>query len=85
MQYRFRDSDVVSQDWAELISGSDSSACAWIQEWQRRSFVDLLRQYEGEEFVIAVYGYDGAIVGTASFDMTGITLSVDPILKECGW
>ena len=56
VQYRFGDSDVVSQDWAELISGSDSSAGAWIQEWQRRSFVDLLRQYEGEEFVIAVYG-----------------------------
>ena len=85
MQYRFGDSDVVSQDWAELISDSDSSASASMQEWQRRSFVDLLRQYEDHEFVIAVYGHDGAIVGTASFDMTGITLSVDPILTECAW
>lgn len=85
VEYRFGDSTVVAQDWSELIRGSDSSVGAWMQDWQRRSFVDVLRRSEGENFVIAVYGYDGAAVGVASFDMTGIRVSVEPILTECGW
>ncbi|WP_419911904.1 hypothetical protein [Candidatus Poriferisodalis sp.] len=79
---------IVTEEWGELISGSDESAGAFIQSWQRREFVSRLREAAANTettFTISITGYDGAKYGSARFDLTGIELRVEPILQECGW
>ena len=75
----------IEQRWYELISGSESSAGAWMPASLRGRFIERLRANPQGDFTIRVFGYDGAAVGTASFRLTGVERMVDPVLQECGW
>ena len=83
--YSIGDTQGVEQNWRELISGSDSSAGAWMADGYRAGFLRRMRANTTSDFTIRIFGYDGAAVGTAQFDLTGIELRVEPVLEACGW
>ena len=83
--YSIGDEAGIEQNWHELIRGSESSAGAWMASGLRAGLVKRLRANTTADFTIRVYGYDGAPVGTAKFDLTGIELQVEDVLQACGW
>lgn len=83
--YAIGDEAGIEQRWWELIRGTESSAGAWMADSYRGRFVQRLRDNPVADFTIRVFGYDGAAVGTATFNLTGIELQVEPVLEACEW
>ena len=75
---------VKSESWNELISGSNSSAGAWLPSWKRGDFIALVRNRANDEFVIRITGYDGEQF-EARFDLAGFDVYPEMVLTECGW
>ena len=79
--YRFGDDNPVEKFWI-----ANNSERVFLERADRGAFVKSLRSTENGILVVdAVGGPHGDRIGTAWFDLTGITLSVEPIVQECGW
>ena len=79
--YSFGGEQVATEGWQEAISNE----AAFVPRRNLGTFIQKLRNNSTAEFLIRLYQYDGDTYGTASFDLTGIELQVEPAFAECGW
>ena len=77
--YRFDRDPLIEQGWLQ----SPDNDIAIIPLNRRSVFVDGLRR--SETLVFRAWNYNGSVVGTITFNLTGIDADVEPVLQECGW
>ena len=79
--YSFGGEQVATEGWNEAISNE----AAFVPRSNRGPFIQKLRNNSTAVFLIRLYQYDGDTYGTASFNLTGIEIQVEPVFAECGW
>ncbi len=71
------------EEWNEVETGHSRRAGVSLPPWFTSTFMELLGDNSEGDFLIRVFGHDGAEVGTAQFDLAAIEKMVVPILEIC--
>ncbi len=81
VEYSFNRTDAAEGAWNQ----STSNDAVVVPRQSRAHFVSKFRANSEDEFVIRFYQFDRSVYGTASFNLTGIELRVEPVFEACGW
>ena len=82
VDYRLGDT-VRSEEWNELDTPGSRRAGVLMPRWFTAGFVELLAANPAGDLILRVFGYDGAELGTATFDLAAIETMMAPVRDIC--
>ena len=74
---------VEFQEWNQFAPAEGPSGGVSVPPWLVGGFVALLGANPSGDFLIRMFGHDGAPVGTASFDHEAIAVLMAPVPETC--